>query len=125
MDHLALAVRDPERSARFYSAYFGFDRGRRWYDEGRVLFVYDARDFALALGPWNDPVQLPDFLHFGTGLPSPEAVRALRGRLTGDGVEIVEWWDEPDYVSVKCRDPDGYVVEASWEPPRPKQDRQS
>jgi hypothetical protein len=24
--------------------------------------------------------------------------------------------DEPTYVSVKCRDPDGYIVEASWEP---------
>jgi hypothetical protein len=22
----------------------------------------------------------------------------------------------PDYVSVKCRDPDGYVVETAWEP---------
>ena len=27
-----------------------------------------------------------------------------------------EEWDEPDYVSVKCRDPDGYVVETAWEP---------
>jgi Glyoxalase/Bleomycin resistance protein/Dioxygenase superfamily len=26
--------------------------------------------------------------------------------------------DEPDYVSVKCFDPDGYVVEAAWEPDR-------
>jgi catechol 2,3-dioxygenase-like lactoylglutathione lyase family enzyme len=121
VDHLALAVRDPERSARFYATYFGFDRGRRWYDDGKVLFVYDAEDFALALGPWNDPVQLPAFLHFGTGLTSPDAVRALRDCLAADGVELVEWWDEPDYVSVKCRDPDGYVVEASWEPPRPRE----
>ena len=36
--------------------------------------------------------------------------------LVADGVEIVGWWDEPDYVSVKFRDPDGYVVEVSWEP---------
>jgi hypothetical protein len=28
-------------------------------------------------------------------------------------VELVEEWDEPDYVSVKCRDPDGYFVEAA------------
>jgi hypothetical protein len=26
-----------------------------------------------------------------------------------------ETWDEPDYVSVKCRDPDGHIVEFSWE----------
>jgi hypothetical protein len=43
-------------------------------------------------------------------------VLALRDRLVGDGVELVEEWDEPEYVSVKCRDPDGYIVEASWEP---------
>jgi hypothetical protein len=43
-------------------------------------------------------------------------VRAFRSRLAGDGIEIAEFWDEPDYVSVKCRDPDGYVVEFAWEP---------
>ena len=35
----------------------------------------------------------------------------------GDGFELVDEWDEPDYVSVKCRDPDGYIIETSWEPP--------
>jgi hypothetical protein len=40
----------------------------------------------------------------------------LRNRLVADGVELVEEWDEPDYTSVKCRDPDGYIIEASWEP---------
>jgi len=33
-----------------------------------------------------------------------------------DGIELVEAFDEPAYVSVKCRDPDGYIVEAYWEP---------
>jgi hypothetical protein len=45
-------------------------------------------------------------------------VRALRDRLANEGVELVETWDQPDYVSVKCRDPDGYIVEASWAPAR-------
>jgi hypothetical protein len=43
-------------------------------------------------------------------------VLRFRDRLAADGVEIVEVLDEPEYVSVKCRDPDGYVVEAAWEP---------
>jgi hypothetical protein len=43
-------------------------------------------------------------------------VRELRDAFEAAGVEIVEFWDEPDYVSVKVRDPDGYVVEAAWEP---------
>ena len=55
-------------------------------------------------------------MHFGVGLPDRAAVLALRDRLVADGIEIVESYDEPEYVSVKCRDPDGYVVEASWEP---------
>ena len=59
---------------------------------------------------------MPEFLHFGTGLPGPEEVRSFGDRLVADGVAIVGEWDEPDYVSVKFRDPDGYVVEVSWEP---------
>ena len=43
-------------------------------------------------------------------------MRSFRDRLAADGVAIVGEWDEPDYVSVKFRDPDGYVVEVSWEP---------
>jgi hypothetical protein len=27
----------------------------------------------------------------------------------------VEESDEPDDVSIKCRDPDGYVIEFAWE----------
>jgi catechol 2,3-dioxygenase-like lactoylglutathione lyase family enzyme len=74
VDHLAIPVRDQERSRRFYEA------------------------------------------HFGVGLADRDAVLSLRDRFAADGVELVEEWDEPDYVSVKCRDPDGYIVEASWEP---------
>ena len=80
--------------------------------------LYDAAGFSLALGPAEEEIRLPRFLHFDQGLPSPEAVRAFRDRLVADGVPIVEWWDESDYVSVKCRDPDGYVVESAWEPDR-------
>ena len=114
MDHLALAVSDRERSRRFYATYLGFDRSRE-FDDG-VLMVYDARGFALALGPTDEPISFPAFLHFGTGLGSAREVRSFHERLLADGVEIAGWWDEPDYVSVKFRDPDGYVVEVSWEP---------
>jgi catechol 2,3-dioxygenase-like lactoylglutathione lyase family enzyme len=118
MKHLALPVTDQERSRRFYETYFGFDaQPARRYDGG-VLMLYNAEGFALALGPTDEPPRLPAFLHFGIELPSPGAVRAFRDRLATDGVPIVEEWEEPEYVSVKCRDPDGYVVEAAWEPDR-------
>jgi catechol 2,3-dioxygenase-like lactoylglutathione lyase family enzyme len=115
VDHLALAVSDQARSRRFYETYFGFVAEPAPRQDG-VLMLHDANGFSLALGEIEAPIVLPPFLHFGTGLPSPEDVRSFRERLESDGVEIVEWWDEPDYVSVKLRDPDGYVVEVSWEP---------
>jgi catechol 2,3-dioxygenase-like lactoylglutathione lyase family enzyme len=119
MKHLALAVSDQERSRRFYESYLGFDaRPARRYDGG-VLMLYNADGFSLALGPTEDPISLPAFLHFGIHLPSPDAVRAFADRLRADGVEIAEHWEEPEYVSVKFRDPDGYVVEAAWEPHHP------
>jgi catechol 2,3-dioxygenase-like lactoylglutathione lyase family enzyme len=116
MRHLALAVHDQEASRTFYESYFGFGaRPSRWYDGG-VLMLYNAEGFSLALGPTDEQIRLPSFLHFGVHMESPEAVRALRERLRADGVELVEEWEEPEYVSVKCRDPNGYVVEAAWEP---------
>ena len=116
MDHLAVPVRDQERARHFYETYFGFGaQPPRSYDDG-VLMLYDAKGFALALGPADEPIVPPRWMHFGVGLPDREAVLALRRRLAADGVELVEEWDEPGYVSVKCRDPDGYIVEASWEP---------
>ena len=120
MDHLAIPVTDQERSRRFYESYFGFGaRPARRYDDG-VLMLYDAHGFALALGPADEPVARPDWMHFGVALPDRAAVLTLRDRLAVDGVEVVEQWDEPGYVSVKCRDPDGYVVEAFWEPVEPR-----
>jgi catechol 2,3-dioxygenase-like lactoylglutathione lyase family enzyme len=109
MDHLALKVSDQERSQRFYETYCGFGaRPARRYDD-HTLMLYDRDGFSLALG-------VNDFEpHFGVGLDDPEAVRAMARRLEQDGVEIVERWDEPDYVSVKCKDPDGHIVEFSWE----------
>ena len=116
MQHLALPVTDQERSRRFYETYFGFGAAPARRYDGDVLMLYDASGFSLALGPAEGHVDLPAFLHFGVHAATPDDVRAFRARLVADGVPIVEEWDEPEYVSVKCADPDGYVVEYAWEP---------
>jgi hypothetical protein len=95
---------------------FGAEPARR-YEDG-VLMLYNASGFALALGPSEEPIARPAWMHFGAALPDRDAVLALRDRLIADHVDLVELSDEPDYVSVKCRDPDGYIVEASSEPER-------
>lgn len=116
MDHLALPVRDQTRSRRFYETYCGFGaRPAKRYDDG-VLMLYNAAGFSLALRPSEEPIVPPPWMHFGIHLRSREEVLAHRDRLVRAGVELVEQSDEPGYVSVKCRDPDGYIVEASFEP---------
>ena len=115
MRHLALPVADEQRGREFYARYFGFDGPAQRYDDGTII-VRNADGFSLALGR-NDP----SFFHFGFHAESPEAVRGFRDRLQADGVEVVEWCDEPKYVSVKCRDPNGYTVEFAWEIPQPNE----
>ena len=117
MSHLALAVHDEQRSRRFYETYFGFGATPAERMSDGVLMLFDADEFSLALKETQEPISLPAFLHFGfRSAASPDEVRAFRDRLRQDGVPITEEWDEPDYVSVKCRDPDGYVIEVAWEP---------
>jgi catechol 2,3-dioxygenase-like lactoylglutathione lyase family enzyme len=116
MTHLALAVRDEERSRRFYETYFGFGAEPAERMSDGVLMLYDAAGFALALKETDEPIS-PSFFHFSfRAASSPDEVRAFRDRLKRDAVPISEEWEEPGYVSVKCRDPDGYVVELAWEP---------
>jgi catechol 2,3-dioxygenase-like lactoylglutathione lyase family enzyme len=117
LTHLALAVRDEERSRRFYETYFGFDAEPAERMSDGVLMLFDGEGFSLALKETEEPISLPSFFHFSfRGAPSPEEVRAFKDRLKRDEIPISEEWEEPDYVSVKCRDPDGYVVEFAWEP---------
>jgi catechol 2,3-dioxygenase-like lactoylglutathione lyase family enzyme len=117
MAHIALAVSDQARSCRFYETYFEFDPATARVAEDGVLLIEGSGDVTLALGETNEPIALPAFLHFGfRAATDADEVRTFRHRLSGDGVEIAEFWDEPDYVSVKCRDPDGYVIEFAWEP---------
>jgi catechol 2,3-dioxygenase-like lactoylglutathione lyase family enzyme len=115
MQHLALPVRDQERSRRFYEKYFGFDAGPATQHEDGVLIIRNADGFSLALGPPRGPWTIPAWFHFGFSRDGPDEVRAFRDRLVADSVPIVEEWDEPEYVSVKCLDPDGYIVEVAWD----------
>jgi catechol 2,3-dioxygenase-like lactoylglutathione lyase family enzyme len=115
VDHLALPVTDQARSLRFYEEWLGFDAATARTAEDGTILVTDGAGFTLALGQADGPVTLPAFLHFGRRLESPDEVRRQRSLVEHAGVPIVETWDEPDYVSVKLSDPDGYVIELYWE----------
>jgi catechol 2,3-dioxygenase-like lactoylglutathione lyase family enzyme len=113
--HLGLPVRDFERSLRFYTAYFGFDPATaQTYPDGTTI-VRNAERFDLALHPAPDAVAAEGFLHFGFFMADASSAHALRKRLEHNDVPVVERDDEPDLVSFKCLDPDGWRVEVYWE----------
>lgn len=115
--HLGLPVRDEQRSIAFYETYFGFDSTTaQRYGDGTVI-IRNADGFDLALHPSEAVVPPPEFLHFGFKVAAADPVRTLLDRLKADGQPIVEQFDEPaTYVGFKCVDPDGFQVEAYYEP---------
>jgi catechol 2,3-dioxygenase-like lactoylglutathione lyase family enzyme len=112
-DHLALPVRDPERSLAFYTDVVGLTGTTRREDDGLLLTTPEGFVLALLAG---EPLRPDTPFHFGISAATPDEVRAMRQRLHALDVEETEWTDEIAYVSTKVRDPDGYVVEISWEP---------
>lgn len=112
--HLALTVRDVARSRDFYLGTIGLNAEAVEEPWGARLRFPDGFMFALIAGePAADGT---DRVHFGCALASPDEARAIRRRLHDAGVPEHEWWDEDGSVSVKVRDPDGYVVELAYDP---------
>jgi hypothetical protein len=80
------------------------------------VIVRNPQGFDLALHPGDPPERLPTFVHFGFQIPDADAVGTLLARMEADGVPILERWNEPATWPSKCLDPDGWRVEAYWEP---------
>ena len=112
--HLALNVRDPERSRRFYLDALGLEGAAAKEEWGCRVRMADGLMFALVHGE-PPPPEVIGRIHFGSALPDAQAVHAVRQRLRQEGVEEVEWWEEVGYTSLKVADPDGYVVELSYD----------
>lgn len=113
--HLGLPVRDFNRSLQFYVTYFEFDPATvQSYPDGTVI-IRNADRFDLALHPTTQIAVPSGFLHFGFAMPSAAAVRTLSARMASDRIQLIEQSEEPDLVSFKCLDPDGWQVEVYWE----------
>jgi len=109
LNHVALTVRDRERSAVFYGEHFGLTE--RVHDDEHLLILssHDGSLVALSEGPV--PAGLPPTNHFGFQLAHVDDVRSARERLREGGVLETEWQDDGGFVRVQVADPDGYRVE--------------
>jgi catechol 2,3-dioxygenase-like lactoylglutathione lyase family enzyme len=119
LTHIALAVRDPQRSLRFYRAVIG------------ALPVYEAKDFVQAQTPGTRDVlaferkprragRAGGVTHFGFRLQRPEDIgRALRAIRSAGGAVSERGEFVPGEPYVFFTDPDGYEVEIWYELPTP------
>jgi catechol 2,3-dioxygenase-like lactoylglutathione lyase family enzyme len=112
LSHVALPVRDPHRSLAFYRDAIGLGGAIRPEPYGYVVTCSNGVTVTLFSGV--PPASVGEF-HIGVSLPDGDAVRAARDRFRAAGLTEHEWCEEPGYVSVKVVDPDGYVVEVSWD----------
>ena len=112
--HLALNVSDPKRSERFYMDEIGL-AGTATVEEWGVRLRLDDGFMMTLIEGDPLPSEVVDRIHFGCHLPDADSVSQLRARLRAAGVPEVDWVEEQGYSSVKVRDPDGYVVELSWD----------
>jgi catechol 2,3-dioxygenase-like lactoylglutathione lyase family enzyme len=111
--HLALTVRDPDRSRRFYLETLGLDGIAEPQPWGVRVDLRNG--FMLALMRGEPMSGEKTAVHFGCSLPDGATARDLRERLRIQGVPELEWGDSADYVGVKVADPDGYVVEVAYD----------
>lgn len=109
LNHVALTVRDRERSAGFYAEHFGL--ADRVHDDEHLLILGSSDGSLVALSEGEPPTELPRTNHFGFQVSIEDEVRAARRRLSEAGVTETEWRDDGGFVRVQVADPDGYRVE--------------
>jgi catechol 2,3-dioxygenase-like lactoylglutathione lyase family enzyme len=109
LNHVALTVRDRERSAAFYAGHFGLTE--RVHDDEHLLILGSEDGSLLALSEGPVPHDLPRTNHFGFRVATPDEVRSARERFRGAGVPETEWQDDGRFVRVQVEAPDGYRVE--------------
>lgn len=115
LTHLALSVRDLERSLRFYSAVFG---AREYFRDSDTIQVigpgpHDVIAFERRPGDAGRPGGI---IHFGFRLTRPEDIDAAVAAVESAGGTISSRGEfGPGLPYAFVRDPDGYEIEIWFE----------
>lgn len=117
LSHISLAVRDAERSLRFYREVFGVEVV--WRGRGRIeVQTPGARDF-IDFDETARKIGRGGVAHFGFRLKSPKDIdRAVRDveRAGAQNVRHGKFQAGEPYLFFE--DPDGYEIEIWYEPQR-------
>ena len=111
LDHVAIRVRDPERSALWYGKVLGLERFQP-EDWKPVPIMMLAGNSGIALFHDSDDSVLPEMkevMHIAFRV-GPDKLDAIKHRLDKHEVNFVEE-DHVHFLSVYFRDPDNYRLE--------------
>ena len=119
LTHIALGVRDLDRSARFYSEVFG---AVQVYGDAafRQLQTPGSRDVIVLEKRARSAGKSGGVAHFGFRLVDPNDIDAAAVAITAAGGIVLEQGDFcPGEPYLFATDPDGYTVEIWYELPTP------
>jgi catechol 2,3-dioxygenase-like lactoylglutathione lyase family enzyme len=115
LSHIALSVRDPERSLAFYAAVFGV---REYFRSAATIQVLGpgAHD-VLAFERRPDAAGVPGgIIHFGFRLKHPRDIDAAVAAVAAAGGTLQSRGEfAPGLPYAFVRDPDGYEIEIWFE----------
>jgi catechol 2,3-dioxygenase-like lactoylglutathione lyase family enzyme len=115
LTHISLAVRDPERSLRFYTDVFGVREYYRDDDQIQVLGPgpHDVIAFERAESTAG---QAGGITHFGFRLTRPADIDRAVAEVEGAGGRLLRRGEfAPGFPFAYVTDPDGYEIEIWFE----------
>jgi catechol 2,3-dioxygenase-like lactoylglutathione lyase family enzyme len=115
LTHIALSVKDPERSLRFYEAVFGVKEYYR--DEESIQASGPGPHDVLAFERAPKKAGIPGgIVHFGFRLVDAEAIdEAVNTVLLAGGKLLRRGEFAPGFPFAYVEDPDGYEIELWYE----------
>lgn len=115
LTHISLAVRDPERSLRFYKQVFGVKEYYR--DEDSIQVLGPGKHDVIAFERKKSRAgKTGGIEHFGFRLVKPEDIDKAVKEVERAGGKIIRSGEfGPGFPFVYVRDPDGYEIEIWYE----------
>jgi catechol 2,3-dioxygenase-like lactoylglutathione lyase family enzyme len=116
LTHLAIAVRNIQRTLKFYRDIFGMEV---MYQEEKMIQLTTPGNYdILVFEERNEKFigQLGGIAHFGFRLKTPQGANEILKRITSANAEIIDRGEfVPGSPYIFFKDPDGYIVEVWYE----------